>query len=171
MTSAHDIRRAKTDDLDAMLAFQRAAIARIPEGHYPAAARDIWLHTPVPGLRRLVEDGRYFVAERNGVPIAGAGWDPGMPTPEAAALRGIFVHPDWMASGLGTRLTRIVEAEALAAGHPRLFVPAALNAAGFYARLGYRGDGLGAFDVNGVSLLYRKMWKQAAWIVADRRRA
>ena len=52
--------------------------------------------------------------------------------------------------------------ELAARGLTRLVVPAALNAIGFYERLGYRAVERCAADIGGVRLAYQRMVKEAA---------
>jgi ribosomal protein S18 acetylase RimI-like enzyme len=47
-------------------------------------------------------------------------------------------------------------------GYGRLFVPATLNAVGFYEKLGYRVEGTAEITLNGSRLNYCKMWKIVA---------
>ncbi len=64
--------------------------------------------------------------------------------------------------GLGAQLVRAVETAVAAAGRRRILVPAALNAVGFYQRLGYVANEMAVAALDGVDLRYRRMWKTAA---------
>lgn len=159
----YDIRPAQPSDINRILGFQRAAISSVPSYFYAEPAKEAWLRTPVPGLNVLIAANRYFVAVNDNALVAGAGWEPYDTAPGAAALRGVFVHPDCKGGGLGRRMVFAVEAAAAAiGGHGRFFVPAALNATGFYERLGYRREGNTEIALNGSRLVYCRMWKDVA---------
>lgn len=156
------IRPALAADLPGILAFQQAAIAAIDPRTYSAEERDAWARMPAIGMEQLVANGRYLVADATGRPVGGAGWDALPDPPEAAIVRAVFVDPAWHGRGLGVMLVRAVEAAIAVAGRRRILVPAALNAVGFYQRLGYAANETSIIDLDGVDLRYRRMWKTAA---------
>lgn len=156
------IRPALATDLPGILAFQQAAIAAIDAHIYSAEERSAWARVPAAGMERLVANGRYLVADAKGRLVGGAGWEPLDEPAQAAAVRAVFVHPAFHGRGLGVRLLGAVETAIAAAGRRRILVPAALNAVGFYQRLGYVADEIAVAALDGVDLRYRRMWKTAA---------
>jgi putative acetyltransferase len=158
----YDIRPALPSDINRILGFQRAAINSVSPSFYAEPAKEAWLRTPVPGLNALIAANRYFVAANDNALVAGAGWEPYDVAPGAAALRGVFVHPDYGRGGLGRRMVFAAEEAAAAGGYARYFVPAALNATGFYERLGYHREGNTEITLNGSRLVYCRMWKDVA---------
>jgi GNAT superfamily N-acetyltransferase len=160
--AVYDIRPAQPSDINGILGFQRAAIAGVPKCFYADPAKEAWLRTPVHGLNDLLAGGRYFVATAAGALIAGAGWEPCDHAPGAAALRGVFVHPGHKGGGVGRRVVSVAEDAAATMGHTRFFVPASLNATGFYERLGYLKEGNAEITLNGSRLIYCRMWKHVA---------
>lgn len=156
------IRHARLADMPAILAFQQAAIAAVDARAYTDAERRAWARTPAVGMEQLVAAGRYLVADAGGRLAGGAGWDTLPDPPEAAVVRAVFVDPAWHGRGLGATLVRAVEAAIAASGARRILVPAALNAVGFYERLGYAANEMAVIDLDGVDLRYRRMWKSAA---------
>lgn len=150
---------AVPEQVDRITQLQRAAIAAIPSGYYEKPTISAWWRTPAKGLDSLIAAGRYYVIMEGDRPLAGAGWEPSE-EPDAALLRAVFVDPAVAGHGLGAKCVARVEAEVSAAGYKRLLVPAALNAVGFYVRLGYRMIGWGqeAFEP-GVVLTYRRLEK------------
>lgn len=156
------IRHARRDDMPAILAFQQAAIAAVDPRAYTDAERRAWARTPALGMDRLVAGHRYLVADAGGRLAGGAGWDRLEEPAEAAVVRAVFVDPAWHGRGLGARLVREVEAAIAAAGCRRILVPAALNAVGFYERLGYIGNEVTSIRVDGTDVRIRRMWKSAA---------
>lgn len=163
MSNEHSIRRATPDDRSAILSFQRAAIAHVRPGTYPAEALEAWWRTPAANLDSLIASGRYFVAEHRGRLVAGAGWEPERRIKDTAVLRAVFVDPAHRAQGLGAALTQVVEDAAVTAGFDHILVPASLNATGFYRKLGYVNADPDDYVLSeGVRIGYRRMWKHAA---------
>jgi putative acetyltransferase len=160
--AVYDIRAAQPSDINEILGFQRAAIDGVQESFYAKPAKEAWLRTPVPGLNALIAAHRYFVAANDNAVVAGAGWEPYEAVAGAVSLRGVFVHPDFAGSGLGRRVVLAAEDAAAAKGYKRFFVPAALNATGFYERMGYHREGNAEIALNGSRLVYCRMWKDAA---------
>lgn len=155
------IRPAGPFDLAGIAMIQRAAIETIDDRIYPAAARRAWRDQPMDDLRGLIAAGRYRVAAAGRGLVGGAGWEEAAGG-EAATIRAVFVHPAAHGQGVGARLLRGIEAELAARGLTRLVVPAALNAIGFYERLGYRAVERCAAEIGGVRLAYQRMVKEAA---------
>jgi GNAT superfamily N-acetyltransferase len=162
MDEGYRLRRAQPDDGPAILAFQQAAIACIPGDTYPAPVMAAYLRQPVPGLDRLIAAGRYFVATFGDRPVAGAGWQPSPDFADTAAIRAVFVHPDHAAAGLGRALMAVAEDAAMTAGFAHILVPAALNAVGFYRRLGYHDGELGEVPLGPATAPVLRMWKHPA---------
>jgi N-acetylglutamate synthase-like GNAT family acetyltransferase len=160
--AVYDIRPARPSDINGILGFQRAAIAAVPVKFYAGPAKAAWLKTPAQGLADLIAAQRYFVAVNDDVPVGGAGWEPYDAAPAAAALRGVFVHPDCGGAGLGKRLVLAAEDAATTSGFSLLFVPASLNATGFYERLGYRKERKAEIALHGTRVAYCRMWKDVA---------
>jgi GNAT superfamily N-acetyltransferase len=156
------IRHARLADMPAILAFQQAAIAAVDPRAYTDAERRAWARTPAVGMEQLITNGRYLVADAGGRLGGGAGWDTLPDPPDAAVVRAVFVAPGWHGRGLGAKLVRAVEAAIAAAGCRRILVPAALNAVGFYERLGYIGNEVASIRVDGTDVRIRRMWKSAA---------
>lgn len=153
------LRCALPNQIKAITELQRAAIARIPSSFYDEPSRAAWWRTPAKGFDELVNHGRYYVVMFDDRPLAGAGWEPA-DEPGVALLRAVFVDPALSGRGLGARCVARVEADVKAADFTRLLVPAALNAVGFYRRLGYELVGWGREELEpGVLLTYRRMQK------------
>jgi putative acetyltransferase len=151
-------RLAVPTDRVGILAFQRAAVARVKSGHYAPEILAAWRRCPASGLDELIWSGRYLLAVAGRRPVAGAGWEPAT---EAAigVVRAVFVHPAHAGRRLGRALMARVEAAMMQAGRHRAVAPAALDAVPFYETLGYRTDGGGSFDLGSVRLPYRRLVK------------
>ncbi len=156
--------RAGLDQKDAILAFQRSAITSIPEDYYDLQAKAAWWRTPAMGLDALIASGRYFVTAIDGKLVAGAGWEP-YRDGESAMLRAVFVDPRFSGLGLGQRIVRQVEADAMRKRRSHMVVPAALNAVGFYEKLGYARVARASAEVEpGLKLDYQVMEKSLAGV-------
>jgi len=155
------VRPAGLADLQALATIQRAAIEAIGDGPYSRIERDAWRDRPVDDLRALIAAGRYRVAETASVPLGGAGWEEDAAA-TAATIRAVFVDPAAHGRGVGARLLAAIEREVAARCITRLVVPAALNAVGFYQRLGYRPVEQREVEIGGVRVPYARMLKEAA---------
>lgn len=155
------IRTASLADVPELAMIQRDAIDAIDDRSYAPDARRAWRDRPAGELRALVSAGRYRVAEQDGALIGGAGWQEAEDG-SAATIRAVFVHPSVHGQGVGAALVSAIEAEIASRGIARLIVPAALNAVGFYERLGYAPRELAEAEFDGVRLAYRRMVKLAA---------
>lgn len=143
-----------------ILRLQRAAIDNLPAGLYEPALRESWWRTPTRGLDALIEAGRYFVAALDDYLVAGAGWSPG-DAPDTALVRAVYTDPDFVGFGFGKYVMLHTEKTAFAEGYSRMVVPAALNAVGFYARLGYQPEGMDEADFgNNLRFPYQEMSKE-----------
>ncbi len=69
--------------------------------------------------------------------VATAGWIEAQEQIATARIRKVFVDPAMARRGLGSRMVRRAESEALRAGYRRLIVRANLNAVSLYEALGY----------------------------------
>jgi GNAT superfamily N-acetyltransferase len=149
-----------------ILAFQRAAVARVVSDHYPPEALAAWYRCPAPRLEAMIWSGRYLLAMKNGRPIAGAGWEPVPDDPGAGMVRAVFVHPVEAGRGVGRALMARIEEGIFEAGLERAVVPAALDAVPFYQRLGYRLEGPCRLDLRGTPfecrILRRSLWRLQA---------
>ena len=103
---------------------------------------------------QLLEDGTYFLIERDGELIACGGWsrrdklytgsgdsesDDRLldPAREPARVRAMFVHPDWTRRGLGRRILEECEAAAKSEGFTDLTLGATLPGVPLYAAFGF----------------------------------
>lgn len=118
--------------------------------------------------RDLVDGGTYYLVEIGGE-IAGCGGWSGVnrleghapaPMPDGVALiRAVYVHPKWARRGVGTRLMRHVEAEAVRAGRQRAELLATLTGVPLYASLAYADCGTVRIDLGAVELPAVRMRK------------
>jgi GNAT superfamily N-acetyltransferase len=155
------IRSAYLADAAEIVLIQRAAIDTIDDSIYGPRERGAWRDRPAEDLLGLIRAGRYRVAVHDRLVVGGAGWE------EAgdgigATIRAVHVHPAAHGRGIGALLISGIEAELAARGLTRIVVPAALNAVGFYQRLGYRPVERRLAQLGGVALPYQQMLKEAA---------
>ncbi len=103
---------------------------------------------------RLVEDGTYFVVERNGTIAGCGGWSrretaygqdhtPGRndrlldPATEPARIRAMYTHPDHARQGVGRFILGLCEAAAAAEGFAMLELSSTLSGAPLYRACGF----------------------------------
>jgi len=105
-------------------------------------------HSPaqIAGHLALIADSAYVdelrrchmgLALENERIVATAGWVETAEQTATARIRKVFVDPAMARRGLGSRMVRRAESEALRAGYRRLIVRANLNAVPLYEQLGY----------------------------------
>ena len=128
-----ELRPATCDDLATLWELRTRAIAHACAAHYSDAVLAIWLASPAPdSLRQLVAGGGGTVAIEDGCMLGYGVLNAGSGEVEA-----LFVEPAQHGRGIGALLMRAVEEMARAAGQPRLFLSASLNAVAFYQRAGF----------------------------------
>jgi GNAT superfamily N-acetyltransferase len=124
------VRTATTSDLPDLHAIAARAINELLTDHYSVeqirAAEEMKLHEVEADL---VEAGTYYVAEIDGVVVAGSGWSAsGQLQPTAggsiaesgtAAMRTTYVEPRWARRGIAILLARTTEAAARLSGFRR----------------------------------------------------
>jgi GNAT superfamily N-acetyltransferase len=104
---------------------------------------------------RLIDDGTYYVVEKEGRLVACGGWsrrrtlfggdqyadrsdDRLDPETDAARIRAFFVHPDHARRGIGRRLLKECERAAREQGFRRMELMATLTGIPLYERSGFR---------------------------------
>ena len=112
---------------------------------------------PVFGVDRdLIEDGTYFVTEREGRLTGCGGWSKRKtlfggsagrdkseseirldPKQDAARIRAFFVHPDWARKGIGRSLLEACEAAIRQDGFGKIELVGTLAGEPLYAAFGY----------------------------------
>jgi GNAT superfamily N-acetyltransferase len=148
-------RLATTDDLPALGTLMELAIAQLQAGFLTdtqiAASRAIM------GLdTQLVEDGTYFVVERDGALAGCGGWSrratlygsdrsPGRdaalldPGRDAARIRAMYTHPAHVRQGVGRLVLTLCESAAAAEGFRRVELMATMAGKPLYRACGYAG--------------------------------
>ena len=127
------IRRALSEDANAIWHVRTRAIRELCCTHYNAEEIDTWASAPMPALfGEVIRDTECFVAERDSDIIGHAFLDPS--TRELAA---VFVSPDHIRTGVGSLLLATLERHAQTIGLTPLWLSATLNAVAFYSSAGY----------------------------------
>lgn len=147
------VRPAVLDDLPRLHAIAGRAVHTLLRGVWTteqlAAAADTRIYEVEPAL---IEAGTYYVAEVDGVVVAGSGWSAGggfhpghgsglVPVAagaEVAAMRATYVEPRWARRGLATLLARTTETAAVVAGFRRFEALCTPASEAVRRRLGYR---------------------------------
>ena len=130
------VRRLRDDEIRLYLEIHERAIRGLAASHYPQADIEGWV---VPAtdenlqrLRRNADREVRFVAELNGDPVG-----IGALVLEESERRAVYVSPEGARQGCGSALVREIERTARDHDVARLTLHASLNAAPFYAVLGY----------------------------------
>lgn len=132
------IRLARASDVPELARVHVAAVRALCRSHYRTQELARWIEQG-PGLYAgLVRTATVVVAELDGavVGFAAASLAKGY-------LRALYVAPGHAGMGIGGRLLARIERSARVFGVRRLRLDATLNAAPFYARVGYRSLGRG----------------------------
>lgn len=114
-------------------------LLEITSNHYPSTYITALMEEFSPtSILRNARTQRVFVATEGGE-VIGTGCLADYGTAETPSYFGtaIFVTPEYQRRGVGGQLMRRVEAQATAMGADRITVRAAVNARGFYEKLGY----------------------------------
>jgi putative acetyltransferase len=124
-------RLARMDDLASIHAIRREAILGISSAEFTPKELQDWAEKRAPEyFAPLVERGLLVLAEREGVPIA---WG----SSAENKIEGVYVRPSAGRAGVGRLLVAHLEDEIARRGHSVAHLAASLNAASFYAALGY----------------------------------
>ena len=149
------LRKADTADIPAIEKLIDASVRGLQAQDYTPEQIDAALRTVFTVDSQLIEDGTYFVVERDGEMIGCGGWSQRKtlcggdhhavrestlmdPLLDAAKIRAIFVAPRWARQGIGSILLKAAEEAAMNAGFRRLEMGATLTGVPVYLRRGYR---------------------------------
>ena len=181
MTTPRFVSRLATeDDVPAIIALMRASIAENMKAFL--TAEEIVAAQETMGLdRTLLEDRTYFVieAEQDGVPVmvGCGGWgkrktlyggdhtkgrDDSLSDPktEAARIRAMYTHPDWIRRGIGSLLLELGENAAREAGFSTIELGSTIPGEPLYRARGYtpfdREEHVGENGVRNVVIHMRK---------------
>jgi GNAT superfamily N-acetyltransferase len=168
-------RLACSEDIPALSALMESAIAELQKPflnpHQIAASRTIM------GIdTQLIEDGTYFVVEHDGALAGCGGWSrratlyggdhsPGRsaalldPGKDAARVRGMYTHPDFVRRGVGRLILSLCEDAARAEGFTRVELMATLAGTPLYRACGYQPVELLTDDRGGVPVPLLRMRK------------
>ncbi|WP_428394963.1 GNAT family N-acetyltransferase [Lichenicoccus sp.] len=148
------LRQAHKVDIEAIEGLIARAVMGLMGHEYDEAARRASIGALFGVDRQVIEDGTYYVLERQGAIVGAGGWsfrralfggdatstrDQGRADPqhEAAHIRAYYVDPDHSRSGIATLILRHSELQASQAGFRRLALGATLTGVPFYERHGY----------------------------------
>jgi GNAT superfamily N-acetyltransferase len=181
------LRAAQSGDISELEALIERSVRALLAGDHSPEAIERSLQLVFGVDRQLIADGTYFVIADGAEPVACGGWSfrktlfgadnmharddaQLLPGRDAARIRAMFVAPEQVRRGLGSRLLDHCEAAAEAHGFDRVELGATLAGERLYARRGYQplerlDTPLGA----GLSLPVIRMEKRLAAIRAPDR--
>lgn len=146
-------RLARREDLDALRALMDAAIGELQTGFLDA--RQIAASRAIMGLdTQLVDDGTYFIVERDGTLAGCGGWSRRAtlyggdqtagrsaalldPARDPARIRAMYTHPAHARRGIGRLILQLCEAAARADGFRSAELMATLAGEPLYRACGY----------------------------------
>jgi putative acetyltransferase len=148
------IRRAQLEDAEAIWSTHRAAVLGLTAPEYTPDQIAAWLDLAPDDFRAAMRErgGVFFVAEAAGEVV-------GFAAVRGDEARAVYVRPDAVRRGIGTRLLDAVEREVRASGGAFVTCEASLNAVPFYRANGYVELGPHARNVRSVELPFVRMTK------------
>jgi len=149
------VRKALSADIPGIERVMRESLVRISIQTYDERQVESALKFIAHLDRELIDDGTYFVAEREGEIVGCGGWSRRSrlyagsgavaddarfldPESEAARIRAMFVDPRWARRGIGREILDQCEREAARAGFHRLELMAMLSGEAMYLACGYQ---------------------------------
>jgi GNAT superfamily N-acetyltransferase len=169
-------RLARHEDVPALTALMEAAIAQLQQPFLDAA--QIAASRVIMGLdSQLIEDGTYFVIEQGRALAGCGGWSrratvyggdhsPGRdtalldPATDAARVRAMYTHPDFVRRGVGRLILALCEDAARAEGFARAELVATLAGLPLYSACGYQPTERFSDDRGGVEVPLVRMSKR-----------
>ncbi|OQR31819.1 GNAT family N-acetyltransferase [Pseudomonas sp. Bc-h] len=125
------IRRATDADAAAISIIVETALCESNAQDYSAEIIDQVVQNFSPAqILRFLTLRQVYVASVGG-DVVGTG------SLDGNTVRSVFVHPVWQGRGIGHRLMKTIESEAMRGGVERLRVPSSITAQGFYRSLGF----------------------------------
>ena len=135
------IRKAKREDAKAAWDIRNAAILNQCVGYYPIDDLEIWTSGELSQRFTDAVEKHFHVATDNNQVIG-----TGMVNLETGKIDAMFVHPNYMAMGVGRTIIKYLENLARGEGLNQLCLEATLNAARFYRACGFEGDKVGKYE-------------------------
>jgi GNAT superfamily N-acetyltransferase len=154
----YEVRKATIDDREAITRLIEESARQLSREHYADAQIEAAIASVFGVDSDLIEDGTYFVAEKDGTLIGCGGWsrrktlfggdqfsnrDAGRldPATDAAKIRAFFIHPKHARKGVARAILSVCEREAQEYGFRALELMATLPGIKFYQACGYSTNG------------------------------
>lgn len=169
------IRAAQAGELEAIIALQTLALVRKPSGcrKYNAQQVDALVEGQARARKIYWNLETILVAEADDLTVSQTGQGIlgficlssfGL----GANIQGIFVHPDFMGLGIGSRLLMAIEQLALQKQYRQIMVMSSMEAVGFYERRDYVIQGnTGFYEGWGVWIPCQMLKKDLGRFVGD----
>jgi GNAT superfamily N-acetyltransferase len=136
-----EIKRATPDDAGIAFEIRRLSIRHQCIGAYSEQQMLDWTKGSAQDGYDTLMQKHFYLGYVEGEPVA-----TGMLDLEHREIGAIFIHPDFMQLGLGKRMLSFLEALARDLGVAEVCLDATLNAADFYRRCGYVGEGSAVYQ-------------------------
>jgi putative acetyltransferase len=152
-----DIRRFESADAEDVARIRAATITQLTE-FYDRAALEAWAGSiGAEDFKRTANEYHRFVAMEDGKILGYGDWKPG-----SNEFAGIYIDPEAQGKGVGSALFDAIEADARAAGAPRLWANATKNARTFYEKHGFSEEGEGYYQAGDYHIRTLMMGKRLA---------
>ncbi|MEK6279655.1 MAG: GNAT family N-acetyltransferase [Acidobacteriota bacterium] len=150
------IRLAEVDDISELKKLITESVTHLSANYYTLKQINSGLLHVFGVDTQLIQDGTYFIAERENQIVGAGGWskretlyggdqrkadqpDPLLdPRTEPARIRAFYIHPRFSRQGVGTMILQACEDAARAAGFKRVELAATLPGEPFYSAHGYQ---------------------------------
>ena len=149
------LRKASFADVPALEVLIDASVRELQKDDYNPAQIDSALRTVFTVDSQLIQDGTYFIAERDGEIVGCGGWSRRRtlcggdhhavrdnvlldPKCDPAKIRAIFVDPRHARKGIGSMILKTAEDAAIAEGFSQLEMASTLSGVPLYLLRGYR---------------------------------
>lgn len=145
VTDTVSIRPSTQKDRGALWQIRTRAIRETCKSHYGKADLERWYTTKMPDEFGVATESRKFlVAEADGT-VAGFC----MLDLEKQEIAAVFVRPDFLRRGIGSKLVCELESSARSLGLRKVTLSSTLNAVDFYRSMGFQALGVGTYRHSG----------------------
>ncbi len=139
------VRPSTQHERDALWRIRTRAIRETCRSHYDETDLERWYSAKMPDEFGVATECRKYLVVEAGGTVAGFG----MLDLEKGEIAAVFVRPDFLRRGIGSKLLCELESSARRLGLGKVTLSSTLNAVGFYRAMGFRVLGPGTYRHSG----------------------